>query len=106
MTSIMERIAEAEKQADAILDEANRTARERVTQAKNDAEEALAAADESQRKQTADALLRAREEGERIAAEVTAKAKSETDALHESAVRNVGEAVASLMERIEAAICS
>ena len=73
MTSIMERIAEAEKQADAILDEANRTARERVTQAKNDAEEALAAADESQRKQTADALLRAREEGERIAAEVTAK---------------------------------
>ena len=104
MTSIMERIAEAEKQADAVLEEANRTARERVTQAKNDAEEALAAADETQRKQTADALLRAREEGERIAAQVTAKARSETDAMHESAVRNVEDAVASLMERIEAAI--
>lgn len=104
MTSIMERIADAEKQADAILEEANRTARERVTQAKNDAEEALASADESERQQTADALLRAREEGERIAAQVTAKARSETDAMHESAVRNVEDAVASLMERIEAAI--
>lgn len=104
MTSIMERIAEAEKQADAVLEEANRTARERVTQAKNDAEEALAVADETQRKQTADALLRAREEGERIAEQVTAAAKAETDALHEKAVRNVDEAVASLMERIEATV--
>ncbi|MBQ6077508.1 MAG: hypothetical protein IJK12_02135 [Clostridia bacterium] len=104
MTSIMERIADAEKQADAILEEANRTARERVTQAKNDAEEALAAADESQRRQTADALSRAREEGERIAEQVTARAKAETDALHETAVLNVAEAVASLMERIEAAV--
>ena len=76
MTSIMERIAEAEKQADAIIEDANRTARERVTQAKNDAEEALAAAEELQRKQTADALARAREEGERIAEQVTARAKA------------------------------
>ncbi len=104
MTSIMERVAEAEKKADAILEEANRTARERITQAKNDAEEALAAADESQRRETADALLRAREEGERIAEQVTARAKAETDALHTKAVLNVSEAVASLMERIEAAV--
>ena len=104
MTSIMERIAEAEKQADAIIEDANRTARERVTQAKNDAEEALAAAEELQRKQTADALARAREEGERIAEQVTARAKAETDALHDQAVLNVPEAVASLMERIEATV--
>ena len=104
MTSIMERIAEAERQADAILEEANRTARERVTQAKNDAEEALTAADASQRLMTADALMRARQEGERIAEQVTAAAKAETDALHEKAVQNVPEAVASLMERIEAAV--
>ncbi len=104
MTSIMERIAEAEQRADSILEEANRTARERVTQAKNDAEQALAACDELQRQQTADALVRAREEGERIAAQVTAQAKAETDALHEQAANNVSEAVASLMERIEAAV--
>ena len=104
MTSIMERIADAEKQADAILEEANRTARERVTQAKNDAEEALASADESERQQTADALLRAREEGERIADEVTAKIRTETDAVHADAVLHIPEAVASLMERIEAAV--
>lgn len=104
MASIMERIAEAEKQADAILEEANRTARERVTQAKNDAEEALTAADASERQKTADALLRAREEGERIAAQVTARAKAETDLLHSQAAGNVAEAVASLMERIEAAV--
>ena len=104
MTSIMERIADAEKQADAILEEANRTARERVTQARNDAEAALAAADEAQRRQTAEALQRAREEGERIAEQVTAEAKAETEALHDRAAVNVSEAVASLMERIEAAV--
>ena len=104
MTSIMERIADAEKQADAILEEANRTARERVTQAKTDAEAALAEADEQQRRETADALLRAREEGERIAAQVTADAKAETDALHAKAALNVSDAVASLMERIEATV--
>ena len=38
MTSIMERIAEAEKQADAILEDASRTAREWITQAKSDAD--------------------------------------------------------------------
>lgn len=104
MTSIMERIADAEKQADAILEEANRTARERVTQARNDAEAALAAADEAQRRQTAEALQRAREEGERIAEQVTAEAKAETEALHDRAAVNVSEAVASLMERIESAV--
>lgn len=104
MTSIMERIADAEKQADAILEEANRTARDRVTQAKNDAEAALAAADEAQRRQTAEALQRAREEGERIAEQVTAEAKAETEALHDRAAVNVSEAVASLMERIESAV--
>lgn len=104
MTSIMERIADAERQADSILEEANRTARERVTQAKNDAEEALSAAEEAQRGETAAALLRAREEGERIAAQVTAQVKAETDMLHEKAAKNVPEAVASLMERIEAAV--
>lgn len=104
MTSIMERIADAEKQADAILEEANRTARERETQAKNDAEAALAAADEAQRRQTAEALQRAHEEGERIAEQVTAEAKAETEALHDRAAVNVSEAVASLMERIESAV--
>ena len=104
MTSIMERIAEAEAKADAILEEANRTARERVTQAKNDAEEALKAAETAEREKTAEALVRAREEGEKIAEEVTAKAKAETDALHAKASEHVSEAVASLMERIEAGV--
>ena len=104
MTSIMERIAEAEKQADAILEEASRAAREQVTQAKNDADAALAAADEAERKRTADALQRAREEGERIAEQVAAETKAETDATHAKAVSNIPEAVASLMERIEAAV--
>ena len=104
MSSIMERIAEAEQKADAILEEASRTARERITQTKNDAEFALASADEAERQKTADALSRAREEGEKIAEEVTAKAKAETDAIHAEAVLHVAEAVASLMERIEATV--
>ena len=104
MTSIMERIAEAEAKADAILEEANRTARERVTQARNDAEAALAAADAEEREKTARALVIAREEGEKIAEEVTRKAKAETDALHAKATEHVAEAVASLMERIEAGV--
>lgn len=104
MTSIMERIAEAEKQADAILEDASRTARERITQAKSDADAALAAADEAERMRTADALKTANEEGERIAEEVTRKAKAETDAIHAKAVCHVPEAVASLMERIETAV--
>ena len=104
MSSIMERIAEAEQKADEILEEASRTARERVTQAKNDSEAALSAADEAERRRTADALLNARKEGERIASEVTEKAKAETDAIHADAVRHIPEAVASLMERIEATV--
>ena len=44
MTSIMERIAEAETRADAILEEANRTARELVAKERTDADEAIAAA--------------------------------------------------------------
>ena len=104
MTSIMERIAGAEAKADAIIEEANRTARERVTQAKTDAEEALKAAETAEREKTAQALLRAREEGERIAEEVTARAKAETEALHAKAAEHVPEAVASLMERIETGV--
>ena len=38
MTSIMERIAEAETRADAILEEANRTARECVANARTEAD--------------------------------------------------------------------
>ena len=104
MSSIMERIAEAEKQADAILEEASRTARERITQAKNDADSALNAADEAERQKTADALRHAREEGERIAEEVTARVRTETDAVHADAVQYIPKAVASLMERIEATV--
>ena len=104
MTSIMERIAEAEQKADAILEEAARTARERVTQAKSDADASLAAADEAERTRTAEALINAQKEGERIAEEVTMKAKAETDAIHANAVLKVPDAVASLMERIEAAV--
>ena len=104
MTSIMERIAEAEQKADAILEEATRTARERITQAKSDADAALAAADEAERMRTAEALQHAHEEGERIAEQVTAQAKAETDAVHANAVLHVPEAVASLMERIETTV--
>ena len=104
MTNIMERIAEAEQKADALLEDATRTARERITQAKNDAQEALAAADETERQRTADALIAAHKEGERIAEEVTAKAKAQTDAVHADAVSHIPEAVASLMERIETTV--
>ena len=104
MTSIMEQIAEAEQKADAILEDATRTARERITKAKSDADDALAGADEAARKRLAEALQAAQQEGERIADEVTAKAKAETEEIHAKAVQHVPEAVASLMERIEAAV--
>ncbi len=104
MTSIMERIAEAETRADAILEEANRTARENVAKARTEADEMIAAAAERERVHTAEMLQEAQKDGEGIAAEVTFKAETETAALIGKAERNVPEAVAYLMERIEAAI--
>ena len=104
MTSIMERIAEAETRADAILEEANRTARENVSKARTEADEAVREAAETARRQTAEILLEAQKDGEGIAAEVTHKAETETAALIRKAERNVPEAVAYLMERIEAAV--
>jgi vacuolar-type H+-ATPase subunit H len=104
MASIMERIAEAERQADAILEEANRTARESVTRVKTEAEEAIAAADEQGRARVAAALVLARKEGEGVADGVARKAKEETDAMLSAAEKNVSEAVSYLMERIEATV--
>ena len=104
MTSIMERIAEAETRADGILEEANRAARELVAKARTDADEAIAAAAASERVHTAEMLKAAQEDGEAIAAEVTEKARTETKRQIEAAERNVPEAVAYLMERIEAAV--
>ena len=104
MTSIMERIAEAERQADAVLEEANRTARESVTRVRTEAEEAIAAADEHGRARLADALVLARKNGEDVADDVARKAKKETDALLSEAEKNVDEAVSYLMERIEATV--
>ena len=69
MTSIMERIAEAESRADAILEEANRTARERVAKERTDADEAIAAAAESERTHTAEMLRQAQEDGEAMVTE-------------------------------------
>ncbi|MBQ1632867.1 MAG: V-type ATP synthase subunit H [Clostridia bacterium] len=104
MTSIMERIAEAETRADEIIEEANRTARERVAKARTAADESIAAAAESERRHTAEILSQAQEDGKAIAAEVTDKAKAETHKLIEAAERNVPEAIAYLMERIEATV--
>ena len=104
MTSIMERIAEAETRADEILEEANRMARERVAKERNEADEAIAAAAESERMHTAEMLKAAQEDGEAVAAEVTQKARTETHKLIEAAERNVPEAIAYLMERIEATV--
>ena len=104
MTSIMERIAEAETRADAILEEANRTARERVAQERTDADEAIAAAAESERIHTAEILRQAQTDGEAVAAEVTQRADSETKKLIADAEKHIPEAVAYLMERIEVAV--
>ena len=104
MTSIMERIAEAETRADAILEEANRTARERVAKERTDADEAIANAAESERVHTAEMLRQAQTDGEAMAAEVTDRAKAETQKLIGAAERHVPEAIAYLMERIEATV--
>ena len=104
MASIMERIAEADTRADAILEEANRTARELVAKTRTEAEDAIVAAAETQRIQTVEILRQAQTDGEAIAAEVTERAKSETDKLIGAAERNIPEAVAYLMERIEATV--
>ena len=104
MTSIMERIADAESRADAILEDAARAARENVAKARTEADEQIAAAVERERALTAEMLVKAQTEGESIAADVTAKAKSETELLLKEAEQNVPEAIAYLMERIEATV--
>lgn len=104
MTSIMERIAEAETRADAILEEANRAARELVAKARTEADETIAAEAEQARRNTAEILLQAQTDGEAIAAEVTQKARTETERQITAAERHVPEAIAYLMERIEATV--
>ncbi len=104
MTSIMERIAEAESRADAIIEEANRTAREHVANARIAADEAIAAADETERAATAEAMKQAQIDGEALAACVTKEAEAGTEALIREAEQHVPEAIAYLMERIEATV--
>ena len=104
MQTMLDRIAEAEQQADAILEQASKDAKDSIAKAKTDAEAAVAEAAESEHKQTADALARAESEGERLSEQILCDVRKDIIQSHAAAAEHVPEAVTYLMERIEATV--
>ena len=104
MPNMLERIAEAEQQADRMIEEANAAARERVTGAKAEAEQAVADALKAERQKTADALAAAETQGEANAKEILAAVEADKAAVRAAALDRLPEAVSYLMERVKATV--
>ncbi len=102
MEQIMDRIAAAESEAEAIRREAEANSRERIAQAKQDAETSLSLAGDAERAATKEALAKAAEEGESLAAKVAKEQAEQTTRQLAAADAHTAEAVAYLMERVEA----
>ena len=83
MQTMLERIAEAEQQADAIIEKANSEARDRIAAARAEADASFAAARDSERDQTVEALATARQQGDQMA-EKRKKGSGIYDRAHET----------------------
>ena len=104
MQTMLERIAEAEKRADLVLEEANQKARERIAEAKAASETAIANASEKERAKTANALMEAEKQGIEQGEQILSSVRSEIEAVRQSALDRLPEAVAYLLERIDATV--
>ncbi len=104
MPTMLERIAEAEKQADRMIEEANAAARDQIANAKAEAEDAVAEALKAERQKTADAIAAAEAEGESNAKAILASVDADKAAVRAAALDRLPEAVSYLMERVKATV--
>ena len=101
MDSMIDKIRAAEKQAEDIRAQAVADARDMAVRAREEAPERLAAAAESERQKTREALAKAEEDGKVLSAQVLLEAR-EVVAREETAARaKLKDAVAYLMERVD-----
>ena len=101
MDSMIDKIRAAEQQAEDIRAQAVTDARDMAARAREEAAERLAAAAESERQKTLEALLKAEEDGKALSEQVLSKAR-EAVAQEENAARgNLAKAIAYLMERVD-----
>ena len=104
MQDMLQRIAEAEQQADQILEQANEQAKEMITRAKTESEEMIVREHADALKQTEEAIGRAEAEGETAAAEILEATRKGILAIRQNAAARIPEAVSYLMERIETTV--
>lgn len=100
MQTMMERIAEAEQQADRILEEANAGAKDRVAAAREEAEHAFAASQEFERAKTAEAKETAERLGRQQAEEILVSVRGEIADLKRQCEAKIPKAVSYILERI------
>lgn len=104
MRTMLERIADAERQADRILEEANQRAKEQIAAARDEAGIAVERASEAEREKTARALAAAEAEGNALKETILASVRTEIETVREHAETRLFDAVAYLTERIEATL--
>ena len=100
MQTMMERIAEAEQQADRMLEEANTGAKDRIAAAREEAENAFAASQEFERAKTTEAKEHAQRLGEQQAKEILAAVHGEIADMQSKSEAKIPEAVSYVLERI------
>ena len=100
MRSIIEEIAAAEQQAEDVLKDAASKNREFLVQARDQAERALALAEEDERVKTEQALLEANARGEAAEKETLADMAKQADDLCEKAKSRVDVAIKYLVDKV------
>jgi len=101
MDSMIDKIRAAEKQAEDIRAQAVIDARDMGARAREEAAERLAAAAESERQKTREALAKAEEDGKVLAAKVLSEAREIVAREEDAARAKLPDAVAYLMERVD-----
>ena len=101
MDSMIDKIRAAEKQAEDIRAQAVIDARDMGARAREEAAERLAAAAESERQKTREALAKAEEDGKILAAKVLSEAREIVAREEDAARAKLPDAVAYLMERVD-----
>jgi hypothetical protein len=101
MRSIIEEIAAAEQQAEDVLKDSASKSREFLVQARDQAERALAIAEEDERIKTEQALLEANARGDVAEKKTLADMAKEADEICSKAKMNVDSAVSYLIDKVQ-----
>lgn len=104
MRSIIDEIAQAEKQADEIRQSAVADGRDRIAAAVEASKRALETLDETERKKTQQALADAEAEGEKMADGMKRTIEQDADALCKNAEAHLDDTVRALMDKVRGAV--